>query len=336
MKKALLIITLLFTGIFLVSCEDDSNLFNGDTVDIETVITLSTGQKAPDGTDITEEKKVVETVYKNPSRIAILELAILDTLDYIGLNKLGINELATTKSYFNDDLDKYSNSKYPNVGTLQAVNIEEIVKFNPQVVFLGTRSKTSYQTIKEILPSTSVLVMEMPTNTFVETSKNNIKILQKIFDNNKTEFDILLNRIDEEVVRINSLIDPNKTTLFLSVSDKNFKVFGETGRFSLIYNVFNFKPALFDNEISDKTHGEQVNGEYIASINPDYIFVLDDNATKGKDSSISEVLRSLPASINAVKQNKVLTVDGFSWYMMPGGYRSFEYIIKDIEEMIGN
>ena len=75
---------------------------------------------------------------------------------------MGITDLALPKNNLTGKLTKYNNRKYTNVGTLFDLDEEELIKFNPQVVFIGGRSLRNYSRIKEILPHSSVVGFDLP------------------------------------------------------------------------------------------------------------------------------------------------------------------------------
>lgn len=333
MKKILIVLVLVFVG-FLVSCGEE-NTFNGEKVEIKFNAQLFDG-KDNKGEDKYKLQEVSELVLKNPKKIAVYDMSVLDTLDYIGLDKLGVEKVALPKGNLNADLVKYNDRKYPNVGTLFDLDEEELVKFDPEVVFIGARSLKNYERIKEIVPNAGIVGIELPQNEFFVTVKKSLDLLKKVFSNNENEFDNILNTIEVKTEEIKSKINLSEKVLFLSVSSRSFSVFGETGRFEVLFdkvNGFGFPPALTNKEINDKAHGEIVTPEYILSVNPDIIFVLDHDMARGNTSTLDETMATLSNQVKAIKNNKVIKVEPFSWYIMPGGARSVLNMFDDVMKL---
>lgn len=332
MKKLFFSLLVLFGSFTLFSC-DDNDYFGEDKVEI-----IFTGQvldgKDEQGNDKYKKQEIKEEVYLNPKRIAVYDMSVLDTLDYIGIDTLGIEEIGVAKGNFSTELEKYSDDKYEELGDLFSIKEENLIKFNPEVVFLGARSIKNYSRIKELLPKTAVVGFELPQDQFFTTTKNSLNILKKIFNNNESKFDEIINNIDTNLTSIKEKVDKNLKALFISVTNRSFSVYGETGRFSVIYNDFGFTTAITNQDIEDKTHGESINPEYILSINPDIIFVLDHDAARGNSSTLEETLSTLSNDINAVKNNRIVKVDPVSWYIMPGGARGIVKMFNDVNSLL--
>jgi len=332
--KRLIYLFLIILAVFILSaCEDEK--FTGETIDI----TFNT--QIYDGKDEKGENKykntvVTEKVLKNPTRIAVYDLSALDTLDYIGLDKLGITDLALPKNNLTGKLTKYNNRKYTNVGTLFDLDEEELIKFNPQVVFIGGRSLRNYSRIKEILPHSSVVGFDLPQDQFFKTVCENLDKLGKIFDKHQEEFTNLKQQIITTLVNIKSKVQNDKKVLFVSVSSRTFSVYANQGRFSVVFDEeygFGFPGVLDSEDLINKVHGEIVNIEFIKEMNPDILFVLDSDSARGNTSTLQETLATLDKEITAVKDNKILLIDPFAWYIMPGGMDSVLTMFNDILQL---
>lgn len=331
MKKGLFLI-LFMTFLLTLSGCNLSLSHDGERVEITFNAQFYDG-KDDKGDDKFKSSVVTEQVLKNPTRVAVYDLSILDTLDYIGLGKLGITDLALAKGNLPAKLSKFSDKKYKNVGTLFDLDEEELIKFDPQVVIIGGRSLRNYSRIKEILPHASVVGFDLPQENFFQVVKESLEKLGKIFDQHQEEFTNLMTLIDQKIIETKEKIQVDKKVLFVSISSRSFSVYADRGRFSVVFdNEYGFGfPGILDSEdMINKVHGEIVNPEFIKDINPDILFVLDSDSARGNTSTLQETLATLDDSINAIKNNQVLLVDPFAWYIMPGGVSSVLTMFDDV------
>ena len=72
------------------------------------------------------------TVVKNPEKVVVFDYAILDSLDQMGVEILGL-----PKSNIPEFPKKFEAPKYINVGTLLEPNSELIYELEPDVIFIA-------------------------------------------------------------------------------------------------------------------------------------------------------------------------------------------------------
>lgn len=340
MKKILFMFLLVTFGVALTSCEDDNYFETASRVDI-TYNGVTEGTRKEDGTmDSATVKKadVTESVIVNPKRVAVFDMGILDTLDNLGISDLGINKLGLPTSSASGNLSKYNDTtKYSNIGTLFTASDEELVKLDPHVVFISGRSVNLRPVLKEILPKASIVQLNMPQDKFFETVYENLDILKKVFDGAATKIDTLKTSIQAKETDTKAKIAALevKNALFMQVSGNSLSVYLNTGRFAAIFELgFGASLTSEEKEILDTAHGSTVSPEYVLEINPDYIFILDRGQATGGTGTVDETIATFSNEVNAKKNNKIVKVDPFSWYIAPGGANSVIKMIDDINSVL--
>ena len=88
------------------------------------------------------------TVPYDPQRIAILDMASLDILDALGLGDRVVGTASTSLDY----LQSYINDEVENLGTIKEADLEAVMACEPDVIFIGGRLASSYDSLSEIAP----------------------------------------------------------------------------------------------------------------------------------------------------------------------------------------
>ena len=109
--------------------------------------------------------------------------------------------------------------------------------------------------------------------------------------------------------------------------------FGSGSRFGMVHDALGLVQA--DPGIKVGRHGQLVNFEYIAELNPDLILVIDRSAAIGKSIKNTRVLdNALVGKTNAAKNNRIIKLDPECWYLSGGGIISVKKMISEVEEAI--
>ena len=75
--------------------------------------------------------------------------------------------------------------------------------------------------------------------------------------------------------------------------------------------------------------------EYIADLNPDYLFVVDRGAVVGGESSAQGTLNNeLINSTDAAKNGNIIYLDAALWYTATGGFTSTLKMVDEVSTAI--
>ena len=126
----------------------------------------------------------------------------------------------------------------------------------------------------------------------------------------------------------------DKTVMYLLVNEGELSTYGPGGRFGgLVFDTLGFKPA--DKNVSNSSHGQNVNNEYISEHNPDVILAMDRGEVVGGESTAKKVLSNdVIKNVKAVKNDKVYQLDPKLWYFASGSTTTTMKQIDELEEVV--
>jgi len=265
------------------------------------------------------------TIEKKPERVVVFDYGVLDTIDYIGEDVVGL-----PKQSLPPFLDKYNDDKYTDVGSLKEPNFETIYELNPDLIIISSRQADLYEEFLKIAPT---LYLEFTGEDFLNSFKNNLTILGKIFGKEE----LLAQEIESIEKEIHALHEQasssSATALFVMANDGSLSVYGADSRFGIIHNEFGLAQA--DENIEASTHGQKVTFEYILDKDPDYLFVLDRTAVVGGETSAQQVMdNDFIKSTKAYKNQNITFLDPFVWYVASGGITGIKTMISEVQSAI--
>lgn len=274
---------------------------------------------------VTDRNGEIE-VPKNPEKVVVLDYGSLDILDEIGVD----NVVGVPKSGIPEYLNKYEDEKYTDIGGIKEFNFETINELDPDLIIIEGRQADSFEELAKIAPT---IYLGSVGNDYLNSVKNNAKVLGQIFDKEK-EVEEKLSNID---VRINDLkgkiTENNLNALATMVSDGSMSVYGYGSRFNIIYNELGFKSA--DESIEVSNHGQSISYEYLAEKNPDYLFVIDKGAITGSGNPAKETVENeLVKTTDAYINGNIVYVDSVAWYVGGAGFKALNRMLDDVENTL--
>lgn len=307
MNKITITLTILLTSL-LLACNNT-----------EKTVDESTGEK------ITLHHKFGEIeVNQNPKRVVVFDLGILETL-----NELDVEVVGVAKNFLPEHLSKYKSDEIGDVGSVKEANFESVNALAPDIILIAPRLESSYDELSKIAPT---ICLEINAQDYMDSFKENTMTLAKLF-NKEEEAAKKLGDIDENVKTAQEKIGNNdKKGLILLYNNGRYSAYGPHSRFGFIHDVLNIKPA--EENIAVSTHGQVVSNEFILNTNPDYLFIVDRNKVVNQRETIKdEIENPLIKQTNASKNDKIIYLDPAVWYLSQGGLISTQ---KMIDEIVNN
>ena len=262
----------------------------------------------------------------NPERVVVMDYGSLDTMDALGVTP----RLAVPKSNLPAYLAKYKGEEYTDVGGLKEFSLETVNAFKPELIVISGRQQDYYKELSAIAP---VLLADNLARDYVAASKRNIDAIGEIFAV-KDQTGARWQSLTEAMARVKEkAAAKNMKALILLTNDGKISAYGSGSRFGIIHDELGVPQA--DPKIKVGIHGQLVNYEYIAMINPDIIFVVDRSAAVGGKADGARLLdNALVAKTNAAKNNRIVALDPQYWYLSGGGLLSLAKMVEDIGDAL--
>lgn len=276
----------------------------------------------------------VTKVFKtNPGAVAIFAYDVLDILDTVGFEHTSIVELGVPKNNLPVYLNKYATSDVKNVGTLFIPDWDALDLFMPDLIIIGGRSAGAYDRLAADYPYADILDVSFVIGEYEEGLTRNANNIAKIFPSVADKIEVELNDILEEMSTIKTSAQ-NLEALFIMVNGEALSFYGPHGRFAALYDEFGFTAA---DPLAEEggSHGNVIGYEYVASVNPAILLLLDRGVATGGSSSIdavkaNQLIRNTEAGLN----NRIFTLDPIAWYISTGGFQSTRQMINDLTTVI--
>ena len=246
----------------------------------------------PTSVEITDIYGTV-TVPVNPQRVVALDNRTFETL-----SDWGIPLVAAPKGVMPADSPYVADESIPNIGSHNDPNLEILAAADPDLVIIGQRFGSRYDEIKALVPNAVVINLnfdvsvnaEHPGDNLVDGLKNSTLALGAIFDKNDEAAQLVAD-FDAAIADAKAAYNGTDTIVSVVVSGGNIGYSApRSGRvWGPMYEVFGWVSALEVAGATSDHQGDDISVEAIAQSNPDWIFVLD------RDASTSAAADSKPA-----------------------------------------
>ena len=297
--------------------------------------TASSGEEKPETITVkslnaNKEEVDLEVPY-DPERIAILDMACLDIIDSLGVGDRVVGSAGTSLDYLQDYV---TDENIENLGTIKEADMEAVMACEPDVIFIGGRLSSSYDTLSEIAP-----VVYLSTDTeigVVESVRKNASTIAAMFGL-EDQVDELMVDFDERIETL-AAFAKGKTAIVGMCTSGSFNVLGNDGRCSMIGREIGFENVGVDANADTSTHGNEASFEYVVEKNPDYIFVMDRDAAIGTDGAqlAQDIMENeLVQGTDAYKNGQLVYLEHPAvWYTAEGGVQALDLMLQDLENTL--
>ncbi len=250
------------------------------------------------------------TVVAAPDRIAVLDIAALDTLTALGVAAQGVPD-----RLYVDYLDAVAARAQP-VGTLFEPDLEALAALDPELVIAGGRSSTRIEMLAELAPTIDMTIWE----DVIGEGRDRIAAYGLLFNRQDRAAEMIA-ELDAKLAETTAAAQGKGRGLILSINGPKISAYGKGSRFGWIHDALGLPEAR--ENLDAAVHGDAVSFEFIAETNPDWIFVIDRSAAIGEDSMASDVLDNpLVARTVAAQRGQILYLSSTPAYIAGGGFTS--------------
>lgn len=261
---------------------------------------------------------VVETP-ENPQKIAVFDVAAMDTLSALNVPVAGV-----VTPYFVSYLDDYAKD-VSSVGSLFEPDFEAINALAPDLIVAGGRSSTQIPALSKLAPTIDMTIYETPLTQGLARLDAYGALFGKTDEAAalKTAFEAKLNAVKDVVAN-------QGNALILMTNGPKISVYGASGRMGWLHTELGIAEAVKDAETS--THGEAITFEFIRDANPDILFVVDRLSAIGRDGESAKATldNALVHETNAWKNDKVVYLSSAPIYIAGGGIQSMSLTLDEI------
>lgn len=261
----------------------------------------------------------------NPQRVVVFDFGILDTLDELGIDVVGL-----PKSNIPPYLSKFSDARYEHVGTLQEPDFEKINALRPDLIIISSRQARHYQDLSEIAPT---VYMAVDNENYWGSIQANLRAVGHIFGVTR-QVEQELAQLDESIQRVREKAADRKGLLIL-VTGGRANAYGPGSRYGFIHDLLGVTPA--EQNIAASTHGQNISWEFILFTDPDILFVIDRDAVVagGSGQPAREVVENaLVRQTRVYRNGNIVYLDPSYWYLSGGGLKSFALMLEDVEKAL--
>ena len=261
------------------------------------------------------------TVPLAPQSVVTLDLAALDTLTALGVPVAGVPDI-TPPAFLADVIDGT-----PTVGTLFEPDFEALAVMAPDFIVAGGRSQAQVPALSKIAPTIDMTISGENLIADAEARINAYGVMFGLED----DASALQENLDDAIDTARAAAEDQGNVLILLTNGGKVSAYGDDSRFGWLHSTLELPEAYPD--LTAETHGEAVSFEFIAEVNPDWIFVIDRGAAIGQDGEAAAVTldNQLVAGTTAAQSGHIVYLDPARLYLVGGGYQS---VMGTIDEVI--
>lgn len=339
MKKTITLMAAFAMVFCMVACSNtttignvENNESNVSTEDKPETITIQA---------LNANKEIVDVkVPYDPQRIAILDMAVLDIVDTLGVGERVVGSAKVTIEYLTNYNPDDSNGAIMNLGTVKTVDLEKVAACAPDIIFIGGRLSSVYADLEAIAPVVHLAVDY--EKGIVESTKSNAQTIASIFGK-EDRVDDLFTDFQPRIDTLNSVLH-GKNVLLGMYNANALGLMGTASQLNIIAKELganNLGETV--GEVQKATHGEEASWETVITLNPEYMFILDRSTATGAAGEsimgVREVVENdMIKELDVYKNGKIVYFVEHAnvWYTSTGGIQALDTMLDDLEEALLN
>ncbi|MWP47883.1 siderophore ABC transporter substrate-binding protein [Gilliamella sp. Pas-s27] len=275
--------------------------------------------------NITADNQTI-VVPKAPKKVVVMNYGALDTLDALGKGSI---VTAIPRSVTPSYLQQFNKSSIADTGNMKEPDINAIKQTKPDLIIIDGRQASKSEDLSKIAP---VINLSVDAKNYVESTKNHIQVLAKITET-ESKADNIIQSLDEKIQNTQALAQSSaKKAIVVIHNDGKMILINSSSSAALIHDVLDVKRAVPltvtpANNAIGKPKPIFVDDNYIKSVKPDVIFVVDRSKAIGKQG-MAEHYFSQHVLNKSKTQVVYLTPD--LWYLSGGGAESINRQIDEV------
>jgi iron complex transport system substrate-binding protein len=262
------------------------------------------------------------TVEATPGRVAVFDIAALDTIDRLGIRPAGVPE--------NLYLPELAHLKEGAavVGDIFEPDLEALSALQPDLIIVGGRSSPQAHAAARVAPT---IDMTMDGDDLLAQAKERLAAYGALFGREE-EAAAALQELEEAVEAARRAVAGRGTALIVMTNGPKVTAYGTGSRFGWVHEALGLEPAVED--VQAATHGEAISFEFIREADPDWLIVLDRAAAIGSaDQNARATLdNELVAETTAWREGQVIYMPAPDFYIAAGGIQATTRVLRTIAD----
>lgn len=252
-----------------------------------------------------------------PDRIAVFDVAALDTLDALGVSVAGV----VSPWFVNYVSDTAEGAE--SVGTLFEPDFEAIAAGGYDLLIAGGRSSGVVPDLAEIAPTIDMTIWEDTVGQGLARLDTYGVIFGK-----QDEAAALLAAFEENLEAAKTAMADEGNAMIVMTNGPSVSAYGANGRFGWLHTALEIPEAV--EAVEEATHGEAISFEFIRDANPDVLIVIDRAAAIGQESDAAAMTldNALVHETAAWANDKVIYLNSANVYITSGGIQSMTQIVN--------
>ncbi|OPF90356.1 Petrobactin-binding protein YclQ [Rhodopseudomonas palustris] len=253
----------------------------------------------------------------NPSRVAVFDMAALDTLDLLGVKADGIPDRV-----FLPEL-KAATAGGEVVGTLFEPNLEALSALAPDLIILGGRSSPKAKFTARIAPT---IDMTIDGQELVRDAEARLQAYGRLFGREQAAEDAA-QKFKSAIAAARDAAKGKGRALIVMTNGPKISAFGIGSRFGWIHTTLEIEPAV--NTMAPSIHGEAVSFEFVRKADPDWLIVVDRAMAIGAGDSQAQATldNELVHDTKAWKSRHVIYLPSADLYIAGGGIQAMTRVL---------
>ena len=249
----------------------------------------------------------------SPQTIAAFDVAVVDTLDALGVKING-----TVGTLYVDYLSHVT-EEAEDLGSFWEPDMERLHALKPDLIIVGTRTSDQVEAMSKIAPA--IDMTSGVTNDIFGEALARLDAFGKIFDRSDKAAELSA-ALEEKLAAAKKIAVGKGNALIIMTNGPKISAYGANGRFGWLHTTVGLPEAA--PEIGESTHGESVSFEFIKNADPDWLIVVDRQAAIGADGASAQATldNALVQDTKAWKADQVIYLNAADIYISGGGVQS--------------
>ncbi|MCG6203407.1 siderophore ABC transporter substrate-binding protein [Rhodopseudomonas sp. HC1] len=255
-----------------------------------------------------------------PERVAVFDMAALDTLDLLGVRPAGVPDRV-----YLPELKKAA-AGAEVVGTLFEPDLEALSALGPDLIILGGRSSPKLKQTSRIAPT---IDMSIDGQDLIRDAEARLDAYGRLFGREETARKAL-QTFEAAIAAARDAAKDKGRALILMTNGPKISAFGVGSRFGWLHSTLGIEPAV--TAMSPGIHGEAVSFEFVRKADPDWLIVVDRAVAIGAgDSQARATLdNELVRSTKAWTRGRVIYLPAADLYIAGGGIQAMTRVLAAV------